>query len=300
MTTRLKILAPVLVMLMAATVTAQTDGLALMKVEPNARPAGMGGAFVAVTTGPDGVSFNPASGWDVTDLAGSFGHTAYWDNIRLESGYLTMRLTKKLVLHTGLRYAAVGDIEKRTVIPTEQPLALVDANDASIKVGGSYQINDRIAAGAAIGWFFEKIDEWSGWAFNADLGVTAQAAEHLSVGASITNIGSEFTLSRSSYDASRPISLPTTYRAGIAYTVDRYLGTADLVYLDDEAHVHLGVEGRLHELFQLRTGYMINYDTKNFTAGASFVHRNLTFDYAFIPYTKNLGTTHMFNLTFTL
>jgi hypothetical protein len=301
MTIRLTTLVLALIAIISASAAmAQVDGLALMKVEPNARPAGMGGAFTAVTTGPDGVWSNPASGWDVADVAGSFSHTAYWENVRLESGFLAMRLTKKLVMHVGLRYATVDNIEKRTVVPTEEPLAMFDANDASIKLGGVYQINDRIAAGAAAGWFFEKIDEWSGWAFNVDLGVTARAAEHVSVGASVTNLGSDFTLSRSSYDATDPISLPTTYRAGVAYTIDRYLATADLVYLDDEAHVQLGVEGRLHELFQVRTGYMVNYDTKNFTAGASFVQRNLTVDYAFVPYTKNLGTTHVFNLTFTL
>ena len=43
---------------------------------------------------------------------------------------------------------------------------------------------------------------------------------------------------------------------------------------------------------------MFGYDTKNFTAGASFVHRTLTLDYAFVPYTGELGTTHLFNLTF--
>ena len=68
--------------------------------------------------------------------------------------------------------------------------------------------------------------------------------------------------------------------------------------LDDEIHVNVGAEARLHEMFQLRSGYMVNYDTKNFTAGASFFYRKIIVDYAFVPYTSNLGTSHLFNLTF--
>ena len=73
-----------------------------------------------------------------------------------------------------------------------------------------------------------------------------------------------------------------------------------MVIVDYEAHLHLGAEGRLHELFQLRAGYMFNYDSKNITAGASFTKRNFAVDYAFVPYENDLGTSHIINLTFRL
>jgi hypothetical protein len=87
---------------------------------------------------------------------------------------------------------------------------------------------------------------------------------------------------------------------GGSYRYDRYLGAVDAVIVDDEFHLNIGAEATLHEYVSLRAGYMANYDTKNFTAGASFTRRNITVDYAFVPYTNNLGTTHLFNLTFSL
>jgi hypothetical protein len=276
------------------------DGLALMKVEPGARPAGMGGAFGAIGGTAEAAPYNPAGTFGVGSFAASFGHVAYWENIRLETGYFSFSAGPKLAIHGGVRYAAIGDLERRTVIPTEDPLEVFDAHDALFKIGGAYRVHDRITAGAAFGWFFEKIDAWSGWAFNVDLGVQAVANEHFTLGASVTGIGSDLTLSQSTRNSSRPIALPTTYRVGAAWGYQRLLAAADLVYLDDDVHGHFGAEYYLHELFQLRTGYMVGYDTKNFSAGASFIQRNMTVDYAFVPYTRDLGTTHMINFTFTL
>ncbi len=288
-----------LMLLTTGSIAAQ-DGLALMRVETGARPAGMGGAFVAAVAVPDAALYNPAGIYGVQSLAASFGHTAYWENIRLESGYVAAPMSERLAVYGGIRWAAIDELEKRGDSPTTEPLGMFDSHDASFKGGLAYRINDRITAGAALGWFFEKIDASAGWAFNVDLGLSAIATENLAVGASVTGLGSDLVLQESGRDDSDPIPLPTTYRAGGMYTFGRLVGAADFVYINDDAHAHLGVELFAHELFQLRSGYMTGYDTKNFTAGASFVQRNLTVDYAFVPYTKDLGSTHTFNLTFTL
>ena len=121
------------------------------------------------------------------------------------------------------------------------------------------------------------------------------------MGASVTNLGSDFTLGYSGRESAE-ISLPTAYRFGASYQYQRYLGAVDLVYLDDDAHVHVGAEARLHEYLSLRAGYMSGYDVKDLTAGASFhlTRYRLAVDYAFVPYSDNLGTSHLINLTFEL
>ena len=118
--------------------------------------------------------------------------------------------------------------------------------------------------------------------------------------ASVTNLGSTLSLATSGKEGSDDIDLPVTYRFGGSYRQDKYTGAVDAVIVDDEFHVNAGGEAALHELFSVRAGYMIGYDTKNFTAGASFKRRNIAIDYAFVPYTDDLGTSHLFNLTFTL
>jgi hypothetical protein len=275
------------------------DGLALMKVEHGARPAGMGTAFVAIANDPNGSHYNPASIVNAPGFAASFGHTAYWENVRLESGFFAQSLSTRVHLHGGIRFAVIDEIEQR-MFPTEEPENFFDAHDISFKSGLSYRVSEKVSIGLSAGWFIEKIEAWRGSAFNIDLGVMVSPKKNINLGGAITNLGGNFSLSKSGVEGSREISLPTTYAVGGSYRYDRYLGAADIVIVDDEAHLHLGAEASVHEMFTVRAGYMANYDSKNISAGASFTKRNIGVDYAFVPYSNDLGTSHLFNFTFSL
>ncbi len=273
------------------------DGLALMKVEPAARPSGMAGAFVSIGGDPNSAAYNPAGAISQTEFQASFGHNEFWDHSRIETGYAALRLTPKWYWHTGIRFATITDIQARQ-IPSTLPDDLFQASDFLFKTGVSYQVRPRVAIGASLGWFVEKIDVWRGSAFNADLGALLSLPHDWKVGGAVQNLGSKFRLQNAGEIGSRFISLPLTYRLGVSRTYKTYLGAADIVVVDDKAHLHIGAEAKLHEKFSVRAGYMSGYDTKNFTAGASFYFRSLALDYAFVPYSGELGTTHLFNLTF--
>jgi hypothetical protein len=288
-----------LVVVMVAAGASASDGLALMKVEHGARIAGMGSAAVSLVDDPNGTAYNPAGIMGIRKFTASFGHTAYWENVRLESGYFAMNLSERMFVHGGIRFASVDNLQQR-LIPSAEPQSYFDAHDISFKAGVSYLISPKVSVGLASGWYMEKIQTYQGSSFNIDAGLLAKATDRLNIGASITNLGSDFALHSSGAADSRKISLPTTYAAGASYSYDKYTGAMDFVVLDSKAHLHVGAEAKVHELFQVRAGYLFNYDSKNITAGASFTQRNLTIDYAFVPYTNNLGTSHMFNLTFSL
>jgi len=293
--------ASLLVIGVQAQTTESVDGLFMLKNDHGARAAAMGAASAAITADVNALVYNPAAAVGLTHFTASFGHTMHWENIRLESAFFGTNLLPKLYLHGGIRYAADKDIEKRGPVPTAEPEGFFDAHDASFKGGLAYRVSPRLSAGAAVGWFIEEIEGYRGSAFNVDLGAIATVNEQLDVGAAVTNLGSSFTITKANQPGSDDISLPTTYRAGASYLYQQlYRGVADLVYFDDVFHVHLGAEAQLHEMFTVRAGYMTGYDTKNFTAGAAFVYRNIVVDYAFLPFSHNLGNSHLFNLTFTL
>jgi long-subunit fatty acid transport protein len=285
-------------LLAGALPAAAQDGLALMKVETGARPAGMAGAFASISGDPMSSAYNPAGAVGVGKFTASFGHNEYWENIRLESGYCAAPLAGNWYIHGGIRFAAVSDLESR-LLPTSEPEGIFDAHDVSLKAGVAWQVNDMFAAGVAAGWFIEKIEAYQGSAFNVDIGLIARPMPNLSLGASASNLGSDFSLSQTGVGDSDDISLPTTYRIGGSYRYLKYLGAADLVVVDDETHLHLGIEGEIYPRFVLRSGYMLGYDVKNFAAGASFhVPRyGMVIDYGFVPYSEGLGSSHLFNLT---
>jgi len=275
------------------------DGLAMLKNDHSARAAGMGAAFVSINGDPNAAVYNPAGVVGGAKFTASGGPTFFWDRIRMESGYVAANLASRIYVHGGIRFAAVDELEGR-LYPTTDPYDLFDAHDVSFKGGLAYQISDRITAGFAAGWFIEKIEAWRGSSFNVDVGLLASPSDEVNLGASVTNIGPDFMLEKRGLEGSRDIPLPTTYRLGGSYRYESYLGALDIVILDDKFHLHAGGEARLHEQLSLRAGYMFNYDTKSFTAGASFTKRNMTIDYAFVPFSGNLGSAHMFNFTFSL
>ncbi|RKX24540.1 MAG: hypothetical protein DRP47_11220 [Candidatus Zixiibacteriota bacterium] len=296
----MRIVVIIVVMVLAVSPVWGNDGLSLLKIESGAHPSGMGGAFVTIGNTPDAISYNPAGASGVTDFTISLGHTSYWENIRMETAHFAMGLSPKVYLHGGIRYATVDGLEMRGDAPSEFPRGMFDLHDISFKSGLAFQITDRLATGFSVGWIVEKIEAWRGSAFNIDYGLQAQASENLRFGVSATNIGSDFKLTKSTGNESRPISLPSTYRLGASYQRERYLGVANIVHVDDKLHLHLGAEAKVHKFFQVRAGYVFNYDVENFSAGATFTKQNLKVDYAFVPYQRDLGTSHMFNLSFSL
>ena len=276
------------------------DGVALLKIDHGARMAGRGSTFPGSSNDPNAVVFNPAAAAGFEKFTASFGHTEYWENIRLESAFIAAGLSPKLFIHAGIRFAAVDGIENR-LFPSAVPIDSFEAHDVSFKGGFAYRINPKLDIGIGAGWIIEKIGSYRGSSFNVDIGARYQATPKIELAASAISLGSSFRLEQAGLIGSNDIALPTTYRIGAAYEYnERYNGAAELVYLDDEAHLHLGAEAVVNEIFSVRAGYMLNYDSKSFTAGATFTKRNISVDYAFMPFSNNLGTSHLFNLNFSL
>lgn len=273
------------------TIEAQS-GLDLLGVESGARSAGMGDAFVAVAGDPISQHYNPSATTEVADFAVTFGHVSHWENIRYESAFLTFR-ESKVHYNFGLRIAQISNIEARTIASPE-PDYQFEARDVSLKFGLAAQVAKNISIGLALGWLSESINFYRGYSFNADIGAFYRHSSELSFGASLSNIGSKLTL------LEEEISVPTTLRFGASYVRDKLLVSAGGLYADEEFHVQGGAEYSLHRSFALRAGLQTGFDSKNFSAGAGFSKRDVRVDYAFVPYSNDLGSSHQFSLSYFL
>lgn len=276
------------------------DGLPLMKLDVSARPAGMAGAFTAMNADPSAAMYNPAGATGLTSFGASLGHVQYWDNIRLESIFIGTGMSSKTFFHFGIRYASDNDLEARDLTPSAEPDALFNANTASFNGGIAMQISPKVSAGIGLGFFYDKIEAWHGSAFHLNAGLQAIPMPNLRLGASVLNLGPSYHLLKPGDVDSRDINQPLTVRVGGSYEYQRLLGALDLVMVDDEAQILIGAEGEIHPSLTLRAGYILNHDTRSFTAGTTISWRNFGLSYAIAPYKADLGLTHLFSLSTTL
>ncbi len=282
--------------LAAPTISRADIGGKLLTVESGARSSAMGEAFVSISGDPLSQYYNPAGavgGEDAPGFSAYFGHTAYWENISFETAFFTLR-EGDVRFSLGARIAQVSDIEGRGPSASANPLYIFDSRDVSLKFGLAYPLTEKLSAGLAVGYLNERIDLYSSTVVNADFGFLYQQSKELAFGISLSNFGQDLQLD------SQSVSLPVTLRAGGSYKKSNVLVSADGVIINSIFHAQLGVEySGIDKLF-IRAGAQSGYDSKNVTAGLGFKQKDFRIDYAFVPYSNDLGQSHQFAISYFL
>ena len=188
-----------------------------------------------------------------------------------------------------LNFRHIGDLEQRQT-PSSQPLGTFSENEAAVSVGFAYAVTPSLSAGVSGKILYQKLEAYDKFGTAADLGVLYRVNKRFKLGASILNIGPNFTL------VSEPSRLPLSFRAGASFLWKDFLFASDVVFpRGGSAKTGWGVERSVRNL-TLRAGYQTGYDEKNFAFGLGVGHRNFRLDYAFVPYQSDLGSVHRFGL----
>ncbi|MDE3059096.1 MAG: PorV/PorQ family protein [Bacteroidota bacterium] len=280
---------------------AQTNaetGLPFLKLGIGARSIAMGEAYAAIAEDASSMFYNP----------GALAFSPSDEILLMHKQWILQTSTEYLgsVFHSGelafgvgINSTGVSAIEIREKPgPAEGTFS---QENAAINGTISYRITPEFGIGASAKLLYEKIyvDEASGEAF--DFGAFYKAGSSLDFGASLSNIGSMNALR---YEAT---TLPTMLRVGAAFhdnvtneittVVD---GDVMKVFKDDGTRIHLGGEASYDNIVAFRAGYQFGYDAKGFSAGfgVSAFGELVQFDYAYVPFTNDLGSTHTFSLTF--
>ena len=86
--------------------------------------------------------------------------------------------------------------------------------------------------------------------------------------------------------------LPRSLRAGLAYTALRSaVISLESQHVGGVSTVHLGAEYAAGQNLQLRFGYQ-STDTRKIAAGLGLVFGPYRIDYAYLPFTSDLGNAH--------
>ena len=105
-------------------------------------------------------------------------------------------------------------------------------------------------------------------------------------------------------DKDESFKLPSVVTLGLSYRPEKLqfesggllLGVDLSKPVDNRLRIHLGGEWHLQDLVALRTGYGIGYDERGLAAGLGLHQGRWTIDYAWVPYSSDLGDTHRISL----
>lgn len=277
------------------------SGMAFLNIGNGARAVGMAEAFTAVANDPSTVYWNPAGLVGLSNTQLTFSHNSWIQDVQHEFFAIAFKTGQH---HLGISITSnnVDGIERR-VKPTEEPLGMVQAHDLAFGLSYACGISKGFSAGVTLKYVYERIYYESAPGFAVDLGLIYQAAflEGLSLGLVTQNLGFTSKLKNES------IELPKTLKAGLAYKLLNAMAGSDLTgaldvvqYIDADLHVNMGLEWSYKNLLALRTGYQTGWDEKGIHAGVGFGISRFQLDYAYTPFTAELGTAHRISITFKL
>lgn len=275
-----------------------STGLTFLKLGVGARAIGMGEAYSAVSDDASGIFYNPAGLSFARSNEVTLMHKNWAFGTTTEFVGSTLRLNE-LTLGFGINSTNVDGIEIR-----EQPgpsQGTFGLHDLAISSSGSLRLDSSLSIGATAKFLYEKIyvDESSGAAF--DLGLRYQYVPALSFALAVSNVG---FMSKLVNDATK---LPSGMRGGasLSETLGDDLactlaGDALKVFDDEGLRLHFGGEIVYDALLALRLGYQFGYEAKGISAGVGVRYGLLRFDYAYVPFSSQLGNTHTLALTLNL
>lgn len=287
---------------------AGTASFTFLKIGAGARPVALGGAYVGVAEGANGLYWNPGALCRVGGREFSATYMNYL--VGMQSGYVAYAQPwmKNAALGVSVNYLNGGQVQETTLDNhTGVGLPKFTPGDIALEIAYGTALSPALSLGVGGKMIRETIQTYSAMGFALDLGAFYQPAiKGLSLGASLSNLGKK---TKAFISDKEP--LPLVFRAGLGFRPQAFHDRI-LVALeadkpsDNKLNAHLGAEIGIHKYVSLRAGYASSgsdlrtgSDT-DWLGGLSFGlgthYRNYNLDYAFTPYV-DLGNAHRVSLS---
>lgn len=281
-------------MLVASVACAQT-GFTFLEIPVGARESALGGAGVALVTGPTSAAHNPAALARLQHTSFAALTTRHFGDSR--ASYIALNVkTKKFSLTPHFWGTSIPDLEYRTA-PTSNPISTFDATYSAVGVSSGWQLTNDLSAGVTLRYLHSKIHFESAEGWSADGGLLWNSPlEQLSIGAAVNHLGAV------NQYATEEVTLPTTARLGAAWRQEighagSFLFVVEGAGVKDQTpRFSGGAEYKAPQFLALRLGYVAGLETQGLSFGAGLDYQRFRVDYAFLPYKEELGEGHRVGL----
>jgi hypothetical protein len=290
---RFTIIITAILILTSAGCVYATNGLAFLKVCPDARSSAIG---EALTYDQKYNFFHHPAALALIDKRGLALNHSLWI-LDTEINYLEVHFPGYLNVSFHLLSTGVEDIEVRTT-PSPQPVSYVDSRDLALGLTLARSINPHLHLGVSFNFIHEHILNEDTEGLACDLGAIYKLNDRIYGNFSLNHIGQ-----MSAMLSQRP-QLPLTAVTGLNYLIP-YSSHASILFSaglnfvrEEELRGNLGCEWKPIKEIALRSGYLVNYDERGLTAGLGLKWKGWGLDYAYIPFGSDLGEVEKFSLFF--
>src|SRR5262245_36413698 len=246
-----------------------------LKIQVGARPAGMGGAFVAVADDPTAVFWN-AAGLARIDPEKSelqFNHASWPADLRFEQiAYIFHVKRIPGAFGVSVRSLSMDPMVETTAYQPDPNQGTGNTFDAGMMTAGvtyARSFTDKFSAGVTGNFVHEGLADLSQQTFTFDVGTLYDVGVvGMKIGMGISNIGSQITF------IERDARIPAIFRVGTSATLlqsadQKLIGSFEFSHPPDNSErLNVGAEYAFHKYLFVRGGYNINYDSEKFEAGA--------------------------------
>jgi hypothetical protein len=291
-----------MIVLTAPPATADPSAFAFLEVPAGARASAMGGAFVAGAEGADAAFWNPAGLAAVNHVEITGSHFELYQNLRHDQFAIAGHWLGGGVAGS-LRALYTDPIAARDELGNLT--GTFGGNDLDFSFAYGRAVSEGLRAGASFHLVRSRLAELSTGTYAFGGGVTWDAPGGLSplrLGAALDHVGPA-----ARYDfgdgVGQPMELPTALQLGGWYHWS--FGHGMSVGSGLEARMSRGrpvvgsIGGELNHSSGavLRLGARINDDVSTFSVGAGYTMSAIRLDYAFVPYSLDLGDSHRISFT---
>jgi hypothetical protein len=295
-------------------------GWQFLKINGDARYAGIAGSFTASSHGDAGSIFgNPAALTDIKGYDVYLSKMNWIADISYQSVAFAKRLGNIGVIAVSFVSIDMGEMDEtiNSPIPGEDRTEVLitgntyTAGDLAVGLSYAKRITDRLSIGANVRYIREEIADVSMDNLSIDFGTLYYTGfRSLRLAMVIRNFGPDTHLAGWSeeyqYEAV-DVRMPMDFRVGLA--MDFFMSEANPHFLtitiegthpnDGPEKINTGVEYTLGQILSLRGGYRFNYDEESYTFGGGLRYTignmSARLNYAFVNFGR-LENVHMFSL----
>jgi hypothetical protein len=290
-----------LLSLLPAVLSAQgsSRGVSSLKLPATSFVGATGESFIADPLALQSVRINPANIASRETYGISFSHTEWIQDVRTD--YLSIAAP----FHYGNVSLSIGNTSVNDIpIRGENPgpeLGSFNSQSTFFQLTYAVEVTENIRIGIAPKYLYEKIyvDEATGWGI--DIGALyTPPVNGLTLGLSITDIGSLSAFRYERTDLPSQIRFGGTYSFSLNEIILRTAAAFSSELGVSANHFSLGGEAVYKNTFAMRLGYKSGVDTYGFSFGVGIWYSIAVIDYAYVPFSKQIGNAHIISIGFTL